>query len=117
MARFQALWRQNQPRAPDRAANGAGVGHRIVSILVGETMIGFLIVGAAIGGGTYAYAKQRQAGDGTSAAAAALAGVGSAAAAAMLEPLLLPALIVGLPLGYFYLKKKKPKALPPGSSS
>jgi hypothetical protein len=79
-----------------------------------------LIVGAAVAGGTYLYAKKRKASTGQSAAAAAATGTASAgatwlalAAVAATWPLLL---LGGVGAGAYYLgRKSSPKALPPSS--
>lgn len=76
-----------------------------------------IVVGAAIGGLTYATAKRRRASTGSSVAAAAATGAGSAVAFAMLASVWPIALGVGI--GYFVARNlgKGPKALGPGSGS
>lgn len=80
------------------------------------------IVGAAVAGGTYLYAKKKQASTGQSVAAAAATGVATGAATAAtlfvmsaLWPLLL---IGGVAGGAYYLgtRNKGQAALPPSSS-
>jgi hypothetical protein len=75
-----------------------------------------LLIGAAVAGGTYLYAKQRKAGTGESVAAAAVTGVGSAVATALVSAMFWPIVFIGGPLavGYYLGKKNGPKALPPG---
>ena len=74
-----------------------------------------LIVGAAIGGLTYATAKQRRASTGTSAAAAAATGVGSAVAVTLLATIW--PIAVGAGIGYLAVRRfgGGQKALGPGS--
>lgn len=70
-----------------------------------------LIIGFAVAGATYAYAKKRKAPAGTAAGAAALTGVGSAGAA-YLAFALWPLVLLG-GAGYLWLRSR-PKALGPG---
>ena len=74
-------------------------------------MIFELMIGAAVGGATYAYSKNKRATTGQSVLAATATGLGSAAATALFFPLLL----IGGPLalGYYLIKRNQPKALPP----
>lgn len=74
-----------------------------------------LIIGFAVAGATYAYAKKRKAPAGAAAGAAALTGVGSAGvawAAFAFWPLVL---LGGL--GYLWVRSSGPKALGPGRGS
>jgi hypothetical protein len=83
-------------------------------------MLAFL-VGSAVAGGTYLYAKKKQASTGQSVVAAAATGAASGAATALtvalvsvMWPLLVLSGVVG---GAYYLGRKKTmKALPPSSS-
>jgi len=80
-----------------------------------------LLVGAAVAGGTYLYAKKKQASTGQSVAAATASGVASGvatAAALFVVSALWPVLLIGGVAGgaYFLGKKKSLKALPPSSS-
>jgi len=86
-------------------------------ILVASAMVLELLIGAAVAGATYLYAKKRRASTGESVAAAAITGAGSTAAAALLFWLFWPVVFIGGPLavGYYLGKKKQPKALPPAS--
>lgn len=82
-------------------------------------MLAFL-VGSAVAGGTYLYAKKNQASTGRSAVAAAASGVASGAATALTMALLSalwPVLVLGGLVGgaYYFGKKHGPKALPPAS--
>jgi len=84
-------------------------------------MVLAFLVGSAVAGSTYLYAKNKQASTGQSVVAAAATGAASGAATAltvavvsMLWPLLVLGGVVG---GAYYLGKKKSlKALPPSSS-
>ncbi len=83
-------------------------------------MLAFL-VGSAVAGGTYLYAKNKKTSTGRSVVAAAATGAASGAATALtlavVSALWLPLLIGGVVGGAFYLGKKKSlKALPPSSS-
>jgi hypothetical protein len=79
-----------------------------------------LLIGAAAGGATYLYAKNKKASTGTAAVAGGVAGAGGAAAtvavSAIVATLWFPALIIGVPVGlaYMYGKSRGQKALPPG---
>lgn len=78
-----------------------------------------LLVGAAVGGVTYAYAKQRRAATGPSVAAAAATGAGSAIAVSVTASLLAafwPLALIG-GVGYLVARNlgKEQKALGPGS--
>jgi hypothetical protein len=79
-----------------------------------------LLVGAAVAAGTYLYAKRKKASTGQSVAAAAVTGAGGVAATAAtlwMIAAVWPVLVVGaLAGGYYFGKRKQPKALPPGSS-
>ncbi len=74
-----------------------------------------LLVGAAIGGVTYATAKKRRASTGSSAAAAAATGAGSAIAVTLLASFW--PIAVGVGVGYLVARNMGggPKALGPGS--
>jgi hypothetical protein len=74
-----------------------------------------LVVGAAIGGITYATSKKRRASTGSSAAAAAATGAGSAIAFSLLASFWPLAVCVGV--GYLVARNMGdgPKALGPGS--
>ncbi len=74
-----------------------------------------LLVGAAIGGVTYATAKKRRASTGSSAAAAAATGAGSALAVTLLASFW--PLAIGAGVGYLVVRNmgNGPKALGPGS--
>ncbi|MCB9706692.1 MAG: hypothetical protein H6711_32910 [Myxococcales bacterium] len=73
-----------------------------------------LLVGAAVGGLTYATARQRRASTGSSVAAAAATGAGSAIAVSVVASLWPLALAAGV--GYMIARRSKgPKALGPGS--
>jgi hypothetical protein len=70
----------------------------------------------AVGGGTYLYAKKRQAPNSTAAVAGVVTGAGTVAAATVFAatwPLLF---LVGVPAAaiYYYGKSKGQRALPPG---
>ncbi len=82
-------------------------------------MIGFL-VGSAVAGGTYLYAKKKQASTGQSAVAAAASGVASGAATAFTVAVIAamwPLLVLGGLVGgaYYIGKRHSLKALPPSS--
>lgn len=79
-----------------------------------------LIIGAAVAGGTYLYAKKRKASSGQAGMAAAATGAASAGATWLALAALAatwPVLVLGGAVaGAFYLGKKSgPKALPPSS--
>jgi len=76
-----------------------------------------LVVGAAIGGITYATAKNRRASTSSSAAAAAATGAGSAIAFSLLTSLW--PIAIGVGIGYLVVRNMGggPKALGPGSDS
>ncbi len=72
-----------------------------------------LIVGGALGAGTYAAAKKRNATNGQSAAAAAVSGATGLALVLWAWPLLLiGGAVAG---GYYFGKRRHQKALPPAS--
>ncbi|MEM7153519.1 MAG: hypothetical protein AAF799_11805 [Myxococcota bacterium] len=80
-----------------------------------------ILVGAAVAGGTYLYAKKKKASTGQSVAVATASGVASGAATAatlfVMSALWPLVLIGGVAGGAYYMgKKKSPKALPPSSS-
>jgi hypothetical protein len=82
-------------------------------------MLAFL-VGSAVAGGTYLYAKKKQASTGQSAVAAAATGAASGAATALTVALisaLWPLFVLGGLVGgaYYIGKKQSLKALPPSS--
>ncbi len=82
--------------------------------------IGLFLVATAVGGGTFLYAKSKQATSGTAAVAGVATGAGAAVAALALQALLPIAIlagILGIPAaGFYYLGKSKAerKALGPG---
>jgi hypothetical protein len=83
-------------------------------------MLAFL-VGSAVAGGTYLYAKKKQASTGQSVVAAAATGAASGAATALTVALVAamwPLFVLGGVVGgaYYLGKKKALKALPPSSS-
>lgn len=83
-------------------------------------MLFAFVVGSTVAGGTYLYAKKKQASTGQSVAAAAASGTASGAATAlavaMISALWLPLLIGSVIGGAYYMGKKKTlKALPPSS--
>lgn len=72
-----------------------------------------LLIGCAVAGATYAYAKQRKTPTGAAAGAAAVTGVGSAAVASVAFAFWPLVLLGGA--GYLYLNSKSSqKALGPG---
>ena len=81
-----------------------------------------LLIGAAAGGATYLYVKnKKQAETGTAAVAGGVVGAGATAGAVVISGLVaalwLPALVIGVPaaLAYYVGKNRaSPKALPPG---
>jgi hypothetical protein len=79
-----------------------------------------LLVAAAVGGGTYAYAKSKDASNGQAAVAGVATGAGTAVTAFLVSallPFLVIATIIGVPAAgaYYYLNKDKSrKALGPG---
>jgi hypothetical protein len=78
-------------------------------------MLAFL-VGSAVAGGTYLYAKKKKASTGQSVAAGAATGAATALTMFLIATLWLPLLIGGVVGGAFYVGKKKAlKALPPAS--
>jgi amino acid transporter len=82
--------------------------------------LGLVLLAAAVGGGTYVYAKSKHASDGQAAVAGVATGAGTALTAALvawLLPILVLATIIGVPAAgaYYYLNKDKSrKALGPG---
>lgn len=87
-------------------------------------MLTFLIA-AAVGGGTYLYAKSKQASTGTAAVAGAATGAGTAAAVSIVGavlgtvlPVLIPIAIIGIPAYYIGKSSSRDrKALGPGRDS
>lgn len=80
---------------------------------------GLFLLAAAVGGGSYLYAKSKQASNGQAAMVGAAAGAGTAVTAALVSalfPVLVLATIIGVPAAgaYYYLNKDKQKALGPG---
>lgn len=82
--------------------------------------LGLILLATAVGGGTYLYAKSKQATTGTAAVAGAATGAGAAGAVLLVQaalPLLIVAGIIGLPAaGIYYIGKARGerKALGPG---
>lgn len=82
--------------------------------------LALVLLATAVGGGTYAYAKTKNASNGQAATAGVAAGAGTAVTAFLVSallPLLFLAAIVGVPAAgaYYYLNKgKSRKALGPG---
>ncbi len=81
--------------------------------------LGLVLLATAVGGGTYVYAKSKNASDGQAAVAGVATGAGTAVTAflvAWLLPILTIATIIGVPAvgAYYYLNKEKRKALGPG---
>jgi amino acid transporter len=82
--------------------------------------LGLVLLAAAVGGGTYAYAKSKEASNGQAAVAGVATGAGTAITAVVLTwilPFLVIATIIGVPAAgaYYYLNKDKSrKALGPG---
>lgn len=81
---------------------------------------GLIALATLVGGGTYAYAKSKNASNGQAAVAGVATGAGTAATAfvvSALLPVLMIAAIVGVPAAgaYYYFNKDKRKALGPGS--
>jgi amino acid transporter len=81
--------------------------------------LGLVLLATAVGGGTYVYAKSKNASDGQAAVAGVATGAGTAVTAflvAWLLPILTIATIIGVPAAgaYYYLNKDKRKALGPG---
>lgn len=77
-----------------------------------------LVVGAAVAGGTYLYAKRKKASTGQSVAASAATGVvgwGVTTGALALLSMAWPIVLIGGAAagGYYLAKKKDQKALPP----
>ena len=72
---------------------------------------GLIALAAAVGGGTYLYAKSKEASNGTAAVAGVATGAGAAATAVLVSallPVLIVAGIIGLPAaGFYYLGKSK----------
>jgi hypothetical protein len=83
-------------------------------------LLGLALLATAVGGGTYVYAKSKNASDGQAAVAGVATGAGAAATAfivSALLPFLVIATIIGVPAAgaYYYLNKDKSrKALGPG---
>lgn len=98
-------------RRGSQEKNGTGTTHG-PGLYSSLSMLAFL-VGSAVAGGTYLYAKKKRASTGQSVAA----GVASGAVTALIvSALWLPLLIGGVVGGAFYVGKKKAlKALPPSS--
>lgn len=71
-----------------------------------------LLIGCAVAGATYAYAKQRRTPTGAAAGAAAVTGVGSAAVASVAFAFWPLVLLGGV--GYLWMRNSSPKALGPG---
>ena len=73
--------------------------------------VALVALAAAIGGGTYLYAKSKKASNGTAAVAGVATGAGAAATAALvgvLLPYLIVAGIIGLPAaGLYYIGKAR----------
>lgn len=79
--------------------------------------LGTLLLATAVGGGTYLYAKSKQASSGTAAVAGVATGAGTAAAAMLLSvvwPVLLVVGVVGVPAYLLGKSKSERKALGPG---
>jgi hypothetical protein len=81
--------------------------------------LGLVLLAAAVGGGTYVYAKSKKASDGQAAIAGVATGAGTAVTAFLVSallPFLVIATIIGVPAAgaYYYLNKDKRKALGPG---
>ncbi|KIG16746.1 hypothetical protein DB30_04219 [Enhygromyxa salina] len=79
-----------------------------------------VLLSTAVGGGTYAYAKAKNASNGQAVTAGVATGAGTAVTAVLVSallPFLVIAAIVGVPAAgaYLYLNKDKRKALGPGS--
>lgn len=83
-------------------------------------MLTFLLA-AAVGGGTYLYAKSKQASTGTAAVAGAATGAGTAAAITVIGavlPVLIPIAIIAVPAYYIGKSSSRDrKALGPGRDS
>jgi hypothetical protein len=71
-----------------------------------------LLIGCAVAGATYAYAKKQQTATAPAAGVAAVTGVGSAAVASVTLAFW-PLILLG-GVGYLWLKGSGPKALGPG---
>lgn len=81
--------------------------------------LGLVLLAAAVGGGTYVYAKSKKASDGQAAIAGVATGAGTAVTAFLVSallPFLVIATIIGIPAAgaYYYLNKDKRKALGSG---
>lgn len=81
--------------------------------------LGTILLATAVGGGTYAIAKSKNASNGTAAVAGAAAGVGTALVLPLLLGLIGWLIIIGLvsiPAAgvYMLVKSKDQQALPPG---
>jgi hypothetical protein len=79
--------------------------------------LGTLLLATAVGGGTYLYAKSKEASSGTAAVAGVATGAGTAAAAMLLSvvwPVLLVVGVVGVPAYLIGKSRNGPKALGPG---
>lgn len=83
--------------------------------------LGTILFATAVGGGTYLYAKSKEASNGTAAVAGVATGAGTAAATLIvgaLLPVLIPLAIVvgvvGVPAYYIGKSKSERKALGPG---
>jgi len=81
---------------------------------------GLIALATLVGGGTYAYAKTKNASNGQAAAAGVATGAGTAATAFLVSallPILTLAAIIGVPAAgayYYFNKDKARKALGPG---
>jgi hypothetical protein len=81
--------------------------------------LGLVLLAAAVGGGTYVYAKSKNASDGQAAVAGVATGAGTALTAVLVSallPILVIATVIGVPAAgaYYFLNKDKRKALGPG---
>jgi hypothetical protein len=79
--------------------------------------LGTILLATAVGGGTYLYAKSKQASSGTAAVAGVATGAGTAAATMLLSvlwPVLLVVGVVGVPAYFIGKSKSERKALGPG---
>ena len=72
---------------------------------------GLIALAAAVGGGTYLYAKSKEASSGAATVAGVATGAGAVAAAVLVQallPVIIVAGVVGLPAaGFYYLGKSK----------
>ena len=74
------------------------------------------MIGLGVAGATFAYAKKKDASNGTAATAAAATGIGTAAVGTLVvaaSGVLVPVALVG-GIGYWFLRRNKPKALRAG---